>query len=362
MSSAFAQSGTYTRSIDGLRFFAFLLVLIHHSPKYGPSDILVTARTYGWAGVDLFFVISAYLLFKNLHQEHIRNGFIDTARYIKRRFLRIYPLLFVYTISMLLIFGPVLSNWPLRLAGDLLFFDNINSWFLGLNSSIRATAHLWTLSYEFQVYIVLPFILSFFLFVGRRSFIIYLILLSIAAGFLRSYLFNIGVEHPVIYVTPFLRPEAIFAGMVLAVYRPTFHWAFSLAVAVVAIWGVISLPVPTKDYIGTVYQYPLIAIAAAASLDVALRCPIAMRALGWSPFVLLGTVSYGLYVFHYFTRHVLRQLFAALEMSQNETFIHYLAFTGSVFLSALVLALLSYKYLEMPFLKMKSRNVASQSA
>jgi peptidoglycan/LPS O-acetylase OafA/YrhL len=120
-----ALRGTYDPSIDGLRFLACLLVFFHHAPRLGDNVFLAWLRVDGWMGVDLFFTLSAYLLFRNLRSEHERTGRIDVPNFFARRLLRIYPLMALYLLGMIVIFGPVSDQWGMRTLGALVFVDNI---------------------------------------------------------------------------------------------------------------------------------------------------------------------------------------------------------------------------------------------
>ena len=266
--------GTYEPSIDGLRFVAFLLVFTSHAPLIGGSAVAVWFKAYGWIGVDLFFMLSAYLLFRNLIGEHDRKNRIDIANFYARRVLRIFPLMSVYVLAMLLIFGPVTDQWGLRLAGVLLFFDNIVSWFYRLNGAITATAHLWTLSFEFQFYLVLPLVFAAFVRWGKNRFVICLAIVCVAAALARSYLFHVDIGDPVVYVTPILRPESLFAGLLMAIYRPPWHWIWSGVIGIVAAIAAFSVPQAWNDPLAAVIQYPLAALAFVGLLDLALRCPV----------------------------------------------------------------------------------------
>jgi peptidoglycan/LPS O-acetylase OafA/YrhL len=94
----------YLPQLDGLRFFAFLLVFLHHSPVFpGGSRVASSLKEYGWVGVDLFFVLSAYLLVALLHREHEATGLTDFKKFFIRRALRIYlfiPLLFMAIVGL----------------------------------------------------------------------------------------------------------------------------------------------------------------------------------------------------------------------------------------------------------------------
>ena len=95
-SSKLSKSKTfYVPALDGLRFLAFFLVFIHHTPLFN-NFIYVYLNTYGWIGVDIFFALSAFLLSHLLRIEFIQYNHIDKKKFFLRRALRIWPIYFIY--------------------------------------------------------------------------------------------------------------------------------------------------------------------------------------------------------------------------------------------------------------------------
>jgi peptidoglycan/LPS O-acetylase OafA/YrhL len=132
-------------------------------------------------------------------------------------------------------------------------------------------------------------------------------------------MFMVGIEHPTVYVTPIFRPESVFLGLLLAASQPRWHWSFSLIAVVAGIAAIVSLPRSWESHFAAVAQYPLIAIMSAAVLDATIRCPALRGFAGWKPFVALGAASYGLYVFHYFARYVIRGIGDQFGLPQTGT-------------------------------------------
>ena len=85
----------YFPALDGVRFFAFLLVFVHHLPRL-VSGPLAFVHDHGWVGVHVFLFLSAYLLTAILKAEHGAEGPIFIGRFLVRRALRIWPLYFVF--------------------------------------------------------------------------------------------------------------------------------------------------------------------------------------------------------------------------------------------------------------------------
>src|SRR5437868_2879263 len=101
-----SENRFYYPSLDGLRFFAFLLVFLHHSlldwtsPNPLINFFLIAIEKNGWLGVDLFFVLSGFLITTLLLKERSDNGNYSLKNFWIRRALRIWPLYY-----LALIFG-----------------------------------------------------------------------------------------------------------------------------------------------------------------------------------------------------------------------------------------------------------------
>ena len=95
----------YVPQLDGLRFLAFLLVFVHHGPHWDAvfaphstgNRIFSFLESYGWCGVDLFLVLSAYLITSLLLIEYQQEHDISLRGFYLRRILRIWPLYYLMT-------------------------------------------------------------------------------------------------------------------------------------------------------------------------------------------------------------------------------------------------------------------------
>jgi peptidoglycan/LPS O-acetylase OafA/YrhL len=166
-----ASGRFYLPQLDGLRFCAFLLVFLHHSPVFpGGSRAAASVKDMGWVGVDLFFVLSAYLLIALLQKEYAATGATDFKKFFIRRALRIWPLFYVYVATCFVHFvatdGEDLTKMTGRTIGHLFFVDNFFSAFSGEYNPLPFTPHLWTIAFEEQIYLFMP--LLFMAIVGLR--------------------------------------------------------------------------------------------------------------------------------------------------------------------------------------------------
>jgi len=256
----------YLPALDGLRFFAFLLVFIHHLPQGGSGTFLALIHQYGWIGVDIFFAISGYLLYQLLILEHSRTGRIGLSAFYARRFLRIYPLMLSFPILMLIVFGPSGENWSQRLAAIAVGLDNFMCWITGYNFAIPFTAHLWTLSYELQIYAILPLAFLGLSGTSTRKALIILLSIELVAIVARWAFATGGAVHPMIWVTPFLRPESTLVGIAIAIARPRPRPFLLILVLVGVASLLLSGPAGTEMGNWTAVLYVLVGLIAGSAL------------------------------------------------------------------------------------------------
>ena len=349
----------YRPELDVLRFGAFLLVFIHHGfpltaaeyagwgvPKILAALFAAGARA-GALGVDLFFVLSAYLITELLLREQRSRGSFDIRAFYARRILRIWPL---YYFALLVLLPLLALAIPAeRMPGNFLlaFLFFAGNWACAWwNSYPSALALLWSVSIEEQFYVVWPWLLRVF---GPRMPLCGFGLLAVAtitrAFLIRTHADLTGMDVRV-WTNTLARLDPIAGGALLALLlrgripehslRQRALWIASGGVALWIAGSVLKDP-------GWIWllTYPL-ATAGCVAILYGSFGPIA------SPRILiyLGKISYGLYVFHV----------AAIRLVQLVTgtlagpFVLVIAFALTVAAAAL-----SYRYLESPFLRMKNR-------
>lgn len=149
-------------SLDVLRGLAVLLVLLRHLPGESSSGAMRLVETVGWTGVDLFFVLSGFLISGLLFTEFERSGKLDVKRFWLRRGLKIWPSYFLtYGVAMLATavwtgdFGILISRIP-----NYVFIQNY------MDPAIRWT-HSWSIAIEEHFYFGLPLLL---IFLARKKF------------------------------------------------------------------------------------------------------------------------------------------------------------------------------------------------
>lgn len=216
-----AQPVERVAELDGVRGLAILLVLVHHYcrdlPAAGWVDRLVlTGASVGWIGVDLFFLLSGYLITRILVGAKESPGFL--AVFYARRTLRIFPpyyLLLFFLFWLAPAFGVSLVGESVK--------DSAWFWLYGSNVLIavqdwpnRVLAPLWSLAVEEHFYLIWPLVI---LAVPGRHLVVVTILIALGSAFLRFVGLTLGWSTSAIYVLTFTRLDALAVGALLAAVR-----------------------------------------------------------------------------------------------------------------------------------------------
>jgi peptidoglycan/LPS O-acetylase OafA/YrhL len=272
----------YVPALDGLRAVAIVLVVAFHATGF-PSG--------GWLGVDLFFVLSGFLITTLLLQRRHRESI---ATFYRRRAARLVPALLVLLLVSLAIDG----SWFGVLAG-LGYFSNL---VIATDHSELMPAslfHLWSLAAEEQFYLVWPFVLFAALRVGRLTAFtltaggaVGVVVLAIGLGVFTD------VNGYRLTFAPDTRGISILVGCALALIpgsgRPSLAGLEIPALALV-----LGLSLTLGDGISG----PPIFVFALASAVLLVRCLDAnahmSRVLSVAPLVFLGRISYSLYLWHF---------------------------------------------------------------
>lgn len=327
--------------LDGLRGIAILLVLGVHANELIPG---------GGLGVDLFFVLSGFLITSLLLTEWERTEAVSLFGFYRRRALRLLPALFllvfacVSALSLASLFTSVnvRGSVTLGLAG-LLYVTNLLT-ASGVTPHPRTFIHLWSLAQEEQFYVLWPPLLVLGLRAGAgrrpRSLLFGLAALALIETAVRSVTLAQGVSYWKVWFLPHLHGDPILLGCAMGV-----AYSFGL---VTRVNRVVSLGLLLPAVLCLAFAHPgdsvsyglgLPVFAVAASivvLSVSLDPESALAtALSVRPLRFLGRISYGLYLWHW-------------------PLILLVGWRYGIPL-AVVIAILSYRYVELPFLRRKNR-------
>lgn len=344
--------------LDGLRAVAVLLVVGYHwLPGLLPNGLM----GLGWSGVDLFFVLSGFLITGQLLDERGTPGWY--GRFLMRRALRILPL--YYAALLLFVAYARLSNDPeaqATLSGMLWFWTYTpNLWFsfAGMPGDLGLLNHFWSLGVEEQFYLLWPAVIAF---LPLR------IIPGIALGgiVLGSALRHLHPVVPFAYHFPLAHADGLLCGGVIA-------WAIRHQRAILARWwtpmfiiATVGLLLLVVDSAPISIHHPLFirwAPTLFPLLFAGLLCATFAQGEGWLRYwqrplsvrllAFIARYSYGIYVIHWpllLMRDRIQDAFveAGVRASSAGT-----VFTLLYFPSVVALALLSYHTLEQPFLRLK---------
>jgi peptidoglycan/LPS O-acetylase OafA/YrhL len=295
--------------LDLLRALAIIVVVIYHAALFG-FKLPGRVDRFGWIGVDLFFVLSGYLIGGQLLAPLARDQRMNLGRFFGRRVLRIMPAYFVVlAIYFLLPSWREYSEMSQPLWKFLLSVQNI-----GLHGG-TAFSHAWSLAVEDQFYLALPFLLLF-LYRRPRMAIIVPCLLVVGGIALRAFLAaqNPSVDGGVsfrgfqawIYYPTWTRLDPLVFGVALAAiekFRPEWWqrlmntavwlWFPGLALIVYGLW------LGEGDYLtvtACIWQFPLIALGMATLLICAVSPRLFLRWFAIPGAAFIASIAYSAYL------------------------------------------------------------------
>ena len=287
-------------SLDVVRGLAILLAMGHHINQVdaGPIANLLFAPgvRIGWAGVDLFFVLSGFLIGGLILREANLTGGFDYKRFLLRRILRLWPTLYTFLFAMLVM------GFPAR---D--FFWQISLHVQGY-VPIKSATHLWSLAVEEQFYLLLA--LGFPLlsrgFGWRRTLPWALVALIVICPILRALGPGAGYSSADIYKLTHFRIDTLAAGVLLAFIASERRDLFERLLGMRLLWIAIAISgaaflwvVKIEGPLGEAASYSVSWMASAATLLLLYRVSFTGISL-WPALALgfLGQISYPLYLWH----------------------------------------------------------------
>lgn len=354
-------------ALDGVRGLAILLVLLSHFTlrEYWPTERIYYIVQSGWIGVDLFFVLSGFLITGILLDSKEKPHYF--RKFYKRRVLRIFPL-YYFVVLVTWVTVVFVEKAPERLRGldsFAWFFTFTPNIAMGLkneflyHSFVFNLNHLWSLAVEEQFYVFWPLVV--WLLPRRTLAVVCLLLLAMSTG-LRNMTDNIVGEKLSVasYVLTYCRMDGLAIGAFVATalrlgWLQNIPYRFWLA-RILLLWTGWKIAWLFID--GTQpYLWTLSSLFFASLMLLALN-PDARaytRRLCENRFLMhLGKFSYGLYVFHHMLNFEWENWFgkpliaSGLHPVVGQVIYMLLAFGGTY-----VLARLSWKFIEEPFLQLK---------
>lgn len=282
----------YMPQLDGLRAVAVVLVIVHH--------LLLPTWFGGWIGIDVFFVLSGYLITSLLLVEIRRTGTVHLRSFYARRLLRLYPPLIVAVVVMLpvgLIFWHSALGYLASSFVALTYTANIVATVMG--KGVGPWTHTWTLALEEQFYLVWPLILMALLRIrtSTRARVAIVTVLAVVSVTASAFLYR---SDDAANFNPLLHAGPLLLGCALAL-TPAWRAAASTAVfgwtAIIVLAAGVALA-SIQSFAGGAEPIAILGSLLLVAHLAAGRGAI-VTAFSSRPAVSIGRVSYEMYLWHY---------------------------------------------------------------
>jgi peptidoglycan/LPS O-acetylase OafA/YrhL len=361
-----ARPGAFYRpELDTLRFFAFLGVYIlhivdypiefleqHHVPR-AVAEVSLAIAQGGAYGVDVFFVLSAYLITELLLREKDTLGRLNVPAFYLRRVLRIWPLYFLAVLIAAYVpfFNPLGAFSGRYVTAFFLFLGNWSFFWFGWITSVAVP--LWSVSIEEQFYLFWPPLVAR---LSRRGIAYAAVVMIVVANSTRllAAAMHEGKEH--LWGNTFAHLDSIAAGILVALWLrgrsaplrlPQRIALIVFCLVCFSVRGYYRI-IPGGDQLsmlGTLIGYPALVAGCVAILVAFIGMPLRSATLQY-----LGKISYGLYVYHLGCALVTDKLFTT-----DPGVVHALLRVFVVFGLTVAVSAVSYAIVERPFLNLKRR-------
>lgn len=333
------RHGFYRPEIDGMRAFAVLGVVLYH------FDLPLLPG--GFTGVDVFFVLSGYLIGSILWREFVTTGRVALGQFYLRRFRRLAP---AWTVMAVAVFA---AGWMILLPHDFrefgksliastLFLANVHFWrgsgYFDSMAEEKPLLHMWSLSLEEQFYVVLPLLLL--LCARRPRWAVWLLLGGTAASLAMCLRLTATDQTAAFFLFPF-RAWELLAGVLLAIWShdrpgPRQGWAGSGTGLALVLAGMVLID-PASGFPG-----PWALVPVAGTLLLIWHGQAANpvnRFLACGPVRGIGLISYSLYLWHWPIRSL-----AGFALGPERGPL----MNGALILLSIILAYLSWRLVEQP--------------
>jgi len=343
----------YRPDIDGLRAIAILFVLFFHSGlKVIPS---------GFVGVDIFFVISGFLITSIIHQSLQDNNFSFTQFY-SRRLWRLQPVficLIVMTMLLTLLFylpDDLIQYFKSARKTSLFisnqFFERITSGYFGVNTKQLPLLHTWSLSVEWQCYLILPIVICVLNRIFAKKNMFKVVCLFALLSFCLSWYLSLHYPAKTYYQFSSRFFEFLIGSCVaLSPQRFSINKYVLNVIGLSAIVAIFYIATRSEISLGFPNWYAL-ALCAATAVLIAVGeynpKSVFTQLLSLKPVVFIGLLSYSLYIWHW-------PIFTIIHYQDIEA-------TNSIIILAFcltfILAYLSWRFIEKPARKFNTINFA----
>jgi peptidoglycan/LPS O-acetylase OafA/YrhL len=346
----------FIRELDGLRGVAILLVIVHRFWPRSGIGMAADVAGAGWIGVDLFFVISGFLITGILLDTRGEPGYFKN--FYARRVLRIFPLYYLFVGGVFVAFAgnPAFREHAGSPIWYLLHLGNIPEGVLDHDVPYWL-APAWSLAIEEQFYLTFPWLVYL---LDRRRLAMVLAGMLLAAPAIRlATMLAFPDQERIQYLFTLCRIDTLAVGCLLAVIVRSIdlerYRTVAIQLAVIAVPAVVVLAIASRldrtSPFDRVFGYSVVAIGCAAVVALVLlaRGHASTAVLRWGPLAYLGKLCFGLYLLH---RPADTLVSAVADRAGIDADLRLMPFKIAV---AVALATLSWHVIERPFLRLKER-------
>ena len=355
--------------LDHLRTLAIILVFLYHYGRLFPHPQWVnTISKFGWTGVDLFFVLSGYLIASQLFATLTATKKVFIKTFYLKRFFRIVPA-YLVVVGIYFLFPYVHEREGLAPLWKYLTFTQN----LGLDLRTQGTfSHAWSLCIEEQFYLLLPLLLTVLLrFRAVQKGVWLLLLLFLAGLFIRYHSYQHFVApheedetfgmlwYKIIYYPTWCRLDGLLTGVGLAAlcqYRPQLAQRFLkrgnvlIAISIIVLTAAYFLCADETSVEASVAGFPLVAIGYGLTVAGAISPSSFLFTLKSRLTETIALLSYAVYLTHKFIIHITQDLAGRTGIDEESNAMFLLCI-----LTTLAAAFLLNRTIDKPFLALRKR-------
>ncbi|MCE7063865.1 acyltransferase [Dyadobacter sp. CY326] len=349
----------HVRSLDGIRGVAILLVMGFHCLEYSKVTLVKSISAIGWVGVDLFFVLSGFLITGILLDTKKRDNYFTA--FMAKRALRIFPLYYLCLLAVFLAisipsvvsFNPIFDKRHFESVGYYLTFTQ-NLYFSYTGWGVTDILnHFWSLAVEEQFYLFWPVVIYYF----NKSQV-----LLICAGLIATSLIvrNLHVNSDFSYVFTFARVDALSIGAITAILVRAYQSVLNRIAVPIFLASLVTLILMSIDSDSLHFRnayfvragYTIFALMFGAIVtfvfDQGKIGSFTNRVLSLSFLTFFGKYSYGLYVYHWL---LYKGIYLLLKARYGFSELWIIPF----FMIVVLVSVISFHTFEAFFLRFKSR-------
>ena len=380
-----SETQFYRPELDVVRFLAFLFVFLYHimpdrdDPRVARalgahSHLLAAFSSACGFGLSLFFTLSAFLICELLLRERRAIGTVLLKQFYIRRILRIWPL-YYFCLALGILAAAIIPGHQGEIARLSWFAVFLGAWHLALHGSFaNPCVPLWSISVEEQFYLFAPWAVKF---LNRSTLYVFCALLLLVSNGRLYYLGSVSASDSRIWFDSLVHFECFAAGILLSLALNRRLPEFSLGIRAALFSIAFGLWFCGPYFLNSRFVeaenpgawpliggYALAALGSVLMLLAFLGCKAKLLP-GWA--IYLGRISFGLYVYHEFAIRLAQFLHLGhLATMAIPNYLVRISLSGGLDLGlsvglTILMAGISYRYIETPFLRVKKRHAVIRS-